>query len=59
MLQLICSGAEIKAYGHNPDAIFEQEHVDNTQLLEPIKSRYISLREGNGMEKSLMSDEER
>ena len=63
MLQLICSGAEITEYAHNPDAFYYHgafyHHDDRTGLLEPIKSRFISLREGNGMETSLMSDDER
>ena len=59
VLQLICSGAEMKACDHNPDVTFELPPSDMTNLLQPIKSRYISLREGKGMETSLMSDEER
>ena len=36
-----------------------QCYRDMTKLIEPINSRRISLRNGNGMETSLMSDEER
>ena len=49
-LQLICFGAEIRN-----NAIEE----DSTGLLQPIKDRLESLRAGNGIESTLMSDEER
>ena len=49
-LQLLCFGAEI-----NEEAINE----DKTTLLGPINDRLRSLREGNGMETTLMSDEEK
>ena len=38
---------------------FLECYRDMTKLIEPINSRFISLCEGNGMETSLMSDEER
>ena len=50
VLQLLCFGAEI-----NEKAINE----DLTTLLGPINDRLRTLREGNGMETTLMSDEEK
>ena len=50
MLTLLCFGAEIN----------EREiDDDTTKLLRPIHDRFTSLREGKGMETTLMSDEER
>ena len=49
-IQLLCSGAEIDE---------QTIKVDKTKLLRPINDRLTSLREGNGMKTTLMSDEER
>ena len=49
-LQLLCFGAAID------DLALE---LDRTELLEPINDRLKSLRAGNGMKTTLMSDEER
>ena len=50
VLELLCFGAEI-----NESAI----KCDVTRRLEPINNRLISLRGGNGMETTLMSEEEK
>ena len=49
-LQLLCFGAEIDE---------RALEVDNTELLQPINERLKSLRAGNGMKTSLLSNEER
>ena len=48
-LQLLCFGADITMV----------KKYERTGLIKPIKKRFISLREGNGMETNLMTDEER
>ena len=50
MLTLLCFGAEINE---------KEIKSDKTKLLRPIHDRFTSLRDGNGMETTLMSDEER
>ncbi len=62
-LLLLCFGAELKEHvvkfressNVNENAI----ENDRTQILQPINDRLKSLRAGNGMKTSLMSDEER
>ena len=56
ILQLLCFGAEIS---HELNEMAIDLIYDQTRILDPINERLNSLRAGNGMETTLMSEEER